>query len=93
MPCLGILLGRGRGGRGSVKGKKIDAKILPVVYMSLWLFVCLCLLLCLLSEGWEKGEKEFEKKIFRNVAGNKSQEKIYSQRRISKAISTALPGL
>lgn len=72
------LAGRGRGG-GSVKGKKVDVKIFPVVYM-----------LCLMSEG-EKGEKNW-RKTFRNMAGNKHQEKEYPQRRISKAISTALPG-
>lgn len=56
-------------------------------------FFQLCTCLCLMSEGWEKGEQEFEKKTFRNVAGNKRQEKVYPQRRISKAISTALPEL
>ena len=63
------------------------------VIVFVWLVGFLCLLLCLITEGWEKGEKEFEKKIFRNVAGNKSQEKVYPKRRINKAISTALPGL
>lgn len=30
-----LWLGRGHGGRGSVKGKKVDVKIFPVVYMPL----------------------------------------------------------
>ena len=40
MPCLGVSgSGGGAGGRGSVEGKKIDAKVLPVAYMSLCVFM------------------------------------------------------
>lgn len=64
-----LWLGRGAWGAGSVKGKKVDVKIFQ-----------LCTCLCLMSEGGgRKGEKELEKKTFRNMAGNKHQEKEYPQ--------------
>ena len=89
MPCLGVSgSGGGAGGRGSVEGKKIDAKILPVVYMSLCLFVYVCCS-AFYQRGGRRVKKNLRKKYLEMWQGTKVRRK-YIHKGVSARLSPLL---